>query len=354
MRIILIFLLLFTSSRSLAQVDPSSALLLRQNGTNNSSTEPSYNTGRFIVNPQPKKNEKPTSSETKVESVISKPTLVTEEKAAPLPAVVVESKAEAQATTINPAEDVPPAVESTNFEENNYQKLVELSLSPVLLSVDSSSKYWFYDYNGSGMGLLLGVNIWFSKNWGFNADYLASNAATVKAEHDSSRKIVVDHRMTDITIQYRSGSSALDKNASAVFGLGFTDYQILVPKEETERVGIKSKGLSINLDLRVPKNKSTWVYSWTFLPDIEVSEITTGIKVKGGKSLESYGIKFSIGNEIRVDEFNQIYWRLSHRYDKTIYDGTANQVDPRNGQTPTDVSFDRGISMFEFGYIWGD
>lgn len=235
------------------------------------------------------------------------------------------------------------------------QNIVNISVAPNLMYVDSSSDYWYRDYHSSGPGLSIGAEVWFTPFTGFDVDYTTSLAAELDADPNSARAVLVDHRFTDVGFLFRNFSSVQRKSMSFTLGLKYSEYQMIIPKNETDRARLKSSGIGMSLEVKRPKDASTvWVLGADLLPKLKVKEGGTEAEIESGLSVTSYGVKFTVGQEFRLNRQNQIYWNLSHRFDKSVYQGIASPADPISGTNPVGVTVDLGMTMFGVGYSWGD
>jgi hypothetical protein len=159
----------------------------------------------------------------------------------------------------------------------------------------------------------------------------------------------------NLGFQFRRYSSFSRKSPSVTWGLQYSEYQMIIPKVENHRAILKSTGVSVGVGASVPKTNSTaWTVGGDLYPKMKVSEGKTGIQIKSGNSPTSYGFRFTFGQMHTIDRSSQMFWRLSHRVDKTVYAGDSSPVDPIGGATLSGVSVTSGSSLFEVGYTWGD
>ncbi|MEQ1665556.1 MAG: hypothetical protein ABL927_09300, partial [Bdellovibrionales bacterium] len=127
------------------------------------------------------------------------------------------------------------------------------------------------------------------------------------------------------------------------------------PKSENTRWTEADRGIALTIAGKFPQvTGSDWVIFADMLPRIKIVEEKKSANVKSGTGYNSYGFKFGVGEDYILNRHNQIFWRISHRINKTIFSGSASDVDPTTGTTPSGVSMTQGVSLFEFGYRWGD
>lgn len=363
-----IFLLLLVSSaNSFAQVDPATSLLVRP--STNEEIKTNLDSSRYTV--------KPTAAPRVVKSENTSEAKKTE----PGPSALVPAQPEGLPQKEKDAASQPRASEEINknvtdavreiimggdedeivryreqlHEQDPRQNIVSLSVAPGFMYADASSDYWYRRYNSSGPSVSAGVDIWISPFAGLNVDYFTTLASSISADPTSDRQALVDHRMTSVGFLFRRFSSLSRKASSLLFGVDYADYQMIVPKAESHRAQINATGLAFSVLAKLPQTSARqWFFGAQLLPKIKIQEEKTALELKSGESSTAYGVRFQIGQEFIVDRQNQIFWRLSHRVDKTVYEGSANQSDPITGSTPSGVSVTSGMTLLEIGYTWGD
>ena len=130
---------------------------------------------------------------------------------------------------------------------------------------------------------------------------------------------------------------------------------MMVAQNEQNRIRLQEYGLDLSLRLAVPTGPShAWAVSSEIIPKMKVTEQPTTSSAQSGGGPTAYALKFSIGEDFNLDRNNRVFWRLSHRAEKSIYTGNATAVDPATGATPAGVSVTTGATLLELGYSWGD
>lgn len=324
-----LFVSLIFSFKIAAQVDPTSAGL---------------DSGRYTVRPTtsqpiPEKS-KSTKASTKVEVSPSVDTLK--------PSVSILKKDESNIEINTKHSD------ANNFEGSN-KKIFEISVAPGLMYVDSSSPYWFREYHSSGPGLGLKTVIWASAV-GFYLNYFTTLSADLTASPNTEKKILADHRFTDVGLSFQKTSNLSKMSPAVIFGIGYTEYQMIIPSGEQDRTRVKSAGLGLSLLAKLPQNTiRSNIFGIELMPSQNITEQKSALKVKSGSSPTAHSIKLFLGQEFTIDESsNQIFWRLSYRHEQAVYKGSANVDDPISGTKPEGVSVRSGVSLFEIGYTWGE
>lgn len=355
----------FISKKAIADIDPSSALLLKNSSTEGQSGV-NLDSGRYTIRP----SAAPTPQSTKVESPQSTPK--------PKPTATTNTNesvnTNTKSSTVAPkAEDTDPFPERMKefflggdmeeilryrgalHPEDPRHNFVEVSVAPGYLYMNSKSDYWYRKFHSAAPGLGVGAEFWLTPFFSLQSTYFTTFAADMTAQYDSNRKVNTDHRLFNAGIQFRKFFSMSRKSPNLVFGINYDETQLLVPKSEPQRPRLKTTGVALRLEATLPKTTTrAWVVGAEFLPKIKVTEIQTGLDLQSGKKPTSYGFKFSFGQDFNFNRNHKVFWRLSHRIDKTVYEGTATLNDPITGTAPSGVSVTQGTSLFQFGFTWGD
>jgi hypothetical protein len=292
------------------------------------------------------------------------PAPVTAPSPTPIPTPKIIKRPEIAPTpTPTPSPAPAPVAEPTKKAEatkplhidDPRQNLVRLTAAPGYHYVNSSSDYWFRDYYGSSPALSIGAEVWVTTYFGIVSKYLTTLGSEITATHDANKKISVDHQYFDLGFEWRSYGSPTKKSSALIFGLHYNEYQMRLPVSEPERIRIKSSGLLIDLGARIPaKNNSALIFGSEFLPNVNLKEEKTGVRVRSGTLDSSHAISFYFGKEYVLSREEQVYWKLWHRIDKTVYRGLANTPDPISGASPEGVSVTNSSTMLSVGVSWGD
>lgn len=356
-----IILIVLFSLEIFAQVDPSSALLLRS--TSDQVASPSLDSSRYTVRP-PAANKVPKPIVPSKSTVVEKPVdknisvqPVVEKSAEKSEAVSGDKKISEKMREIFLGGDEESILEYREqlHAEDSRQNVASISVAPGIFYFDSASSYWFRDYHSSGPGLSAGADIWITPFMGVNIDYFTTLSAELDVDPTSSKSVLVDHRNSAIGVQFRRYSNLSRRSPNFNVAINYADYQLIIPKEETNRNRISSAGVALSFLATIPKNTtSAWTFGTTLYPKLKVKEQKTAVEIKSGTDYSAYAIKFQFGQEFTLDRKNQIFWRLSHRMDKMIYSGEASPADPISSVAPEGVIVTTGASLFELGYTWGD
>lgn len=362
MKIIIIFASLLYVNSTFAQVDP----LLRSRGQ--APDKEDLDSSRYSVRPTATIVNTPPKVEPK--HVEAKPI-----ETKPVETKTVEAKVEDATAAPVPApapvkEGVGEKVQDiilggTQEEVDDYRKILhpfdtrlnlfELSIAPVYIYNNSGSSYWFHNYYTSGPGISLNAITWFSPFFGLQTSYLSSMSTGLRADPAGTKTLKVDHQWFDSGFRFRKFFGISRKSSQLTFGIDYADYQLKVPSDAAARVGVKTSGIKLSLEGVIPSsNTFSWTLGTYIVPRSKYAEKATALDLKSGNAADSNQIGASLGGRYTFDRFNQVYWKVSHSVEKTMFDGTANTTDPLTGTTPEGVNITNSVTIFSFGYIWGN
>lgn len=356
--------LLISPVGAVAQGDPSGSLLVRPSLTPSDDSEANLDNGRYVIKPSPTPTSQPKPAR----------------KVAPVAAAKTETPvATAPPTSTSPGPAAPSTVDNRNFSDavqdlllgganenlGHYKEklqtddqrlnILTFSVAPTYFYIDSESSYWFRRFSSGGPGVSSQADIWMTPFIGLDLTYFTTLAADVKADPSSNRTILADHSYTGVNFLFRKYFTLSKKSPSLTFGLGYNEYRMTVAQNEANRIRLLESGLDLSLRFAAPTSSThAWELGSEIIPKMTVSEQTTGTTAHSGTSPTSYALKFTLGEDFNLDRNNRVFWRLSHRIEKSVYSGSASVVDPSTGTTPSGVSVTTGVTMFELGYSWGD
>ncbi len=277
--------------------------------------------------------------------------------------VDAEVKSEAKAGVGEKVQDI--ILGGTQEEVDDYRKILhpydtrlnlfELSIAPTYIYNNSGSSYWFHNYYTSGPGISISAVTWFSPFFGLQTSYLSSMSTGLRADTTGSKNLKIDHQWFESGLRFRKFFGISRKSSQLTFGIDYADYQLKVPSDATQRVSSKTSGVKLSIETSIPSsNTVSWTLGMHLMPRAKYAEKSTALDLKSGTSSETNGIGASVGGRYTFDRFNQIYWKLTHSVEKTMFSGTANTTDPLTSVTPEGVSITNSFTIFSFGYIWGN
>ncbi len=399
-------MMLLASASAYAQLDSSSAVLLRSGSKSSSPSKQSLDSSRYKIRaPESRKDDDdlderpgtviPTPVPSKSVTVKSSATATTKDsksqttttlqvtnepppakEAVPAPVPTAEPTTVAPApvptpTTEAPAEEKrPPVTEQVRalilggsqeeIEEARNQihpqdpraNVVEISFAPAYFYNDSDSGYSFRDYASHGPGLGLGANLWFTPFFGLQSRFFTSASASVRS--GGTNMVPMDVQTFEAGFRFRKHFGFSRKAARMEWGIDYHDSVNKINSEATTVIGRKSSGLSLSLGAVVPTSVT---YAHTFQVDMRPrlthSESNTGVDVKSGSNSETNAISLSVGGEWTLDRRNQVFWKTQYSVERNLFKGEASIMDPHNDTTPDGVSVTNSLLLFYFGFKWG-
>lgn len=238
--------------------------------------------------------------------------------------------------------------------DDTRQNTIDFSFAPTLFYTDSSSSYWFRDFVSHGAGALVDLKFWSNPFFGLSISYATTLAADIKAEPNSTRKISAEHSLFDVGLRFRKFFNMTRKSPVITFGVDYDEQQMSISKKEDDRIGLKTSGAQLVFEAEIP---TTHVQSWVIGTQIGISpkveETKTAVRVKSGRSPATQSLQIYFGQDFTFSRHQTLFWRLNHRYDKSIYEGTASVNDPRTSAAPEGVGVTQGTTLFSLGFSWG-
>lgn len=362
----ILLLLMFSCSFSVvAQVNATSPLLLK---SGKASQEDEFNSDWFTV----KKEQKPISRKTQAVSTPTKAPAAVSAQSSTQDKKIVEKKVEEEKIhnespssneqvvdqlrniVLGGSEEDIHKIKERLHEQDPRKNMVFVNFAPTYLSNKSESSYWFRNHKSEGPGFYLGAYIWFTPFLGFQADYHTTLGLDVTANSTSDERLLADQQRITAGIRFRKLFGFSLKAPTLELGLDYYENNFLVPKDATQRIRVKSTGLQVGLKAVIPKSKSfAWLLESKLVPGLSVEEIATGIDVESGSNNTSNMLTFSLGGRFLLDRQQQVFWRLEHQIEKSLYEGSTSVNDPIEGSTLSGVNVTNTTSIFYLGYAWG-
>lgn len=347
-------LLLITAAS--AQLDPSSVLLLNRGNTNQG--ENAIDSGRYTVRPRDsnrRDDPRPVSGrrtnrgdESSDEGTDLPPVTIT----IPDPPQAVE-----QPTPVS--EEPKEAVEERPLppprEMSRRYNLVELSFAPGYLYSDSSSEYFYRNYTMSAPVLSVEAGVWMNPHFALNGSFMSTLSGHVNDSLEGDRNVPATHEWFTAGLRFREFFGRNVLASTVTLGIDYFDYKFRVPSDAQYREKLSSVGARISLEAEVPVTVTrSWLFGVAFSPKLQHREEATETDVRSGGGVDANAVSISIGGRMQFERKSGIFWKLSHSVEKDLYSGEASEEDPRTGKTPTGVSVTNSITIFTFGYTWGN
>lgn len=386
MRFCLTFLLIITRSLlSQAQVDVSSQLLLRPS---KSAPSQGMETGRYQVRGAPstemkielkrdKKSKLPTknipSHETVNDSTFEQNNRIVVAVTTTTTTTTTTMAVTTTTTTLAPSPPEEPTVveQVKELVSNNDQPLIEaykeqihpddtrlnqleIGILPGVIGDKSSSNYSFRSYNTFSPKISIDGKLWLTPFLGVYGNYMTSLGGDVSSDPGSNSHVLAQHEMTEFGFDLRRFFGMSRKSNSLQCGLFYSEYRFTVPGDDTHRVRLRSSGLGLRMFTRIPVAPGySWIFGGKLIPRVQHQEQTTGISLYSGGSGESSRVDLSLGGEFKMTRQSQIIWELTVSHEKNQFTGEASHTDPETGQKPKGVSVNNTLTIFSFGYRWG-
>jgi hypothetical protein len=376
--LIAITLICWTIVPAVAQVDLSNSVLLRTGSKSGPSVE-SLDSGRYKIR-EPKSRDAAVEMEeektgTSIPSPVSSKTTVKAKATAEATTTVVvvpSTPPEPSPVPLGPQPEPQKPSVTTQVKElilggteddiADYRNqihpqdpranAVEISMAPAYYYNDTSSSYSFHNYNSSGPGYDLRANLWLTPFFGLQSDLFTSLSSSVRS--GGSNAVAVEYQVWDSGLRFRKHFGYSRKSSSVVFGIDYTQSSSKIARAAIDLVGSESSGVALVMESTIP---SSVTYAHTFgiamRPHMHEKESATSISVTSGTKGQTNGVELSLGGQWTLDRRNQVFWKLRHNVERTLYEGSASQVDPQTGVTPNGVTLTNSTTMFYFGFRWG-
>lgn len=230
--------------------------------------------------------------------------------------------------------------------------VIDITLAPGYFYNDSKATYSYRDYSSNGPALGLGMNIWLTPFFGFQSRYFASVSGSVRA--NGTDMVPTDINYFEGGIRFRKHFGYSRKAAHLNWGIDYHDETNKISKEATTITGRKSTGFGLSLEAVIPSS-STYAHTLQIdvRPRMKHSELGTGVDVKSGSKPETNAIGAAAGGEWTLDRRNRIFWKGQYSVERNLFKGSASQADPSTGATPNGVSVTNSLMMFYLGFKWG-
>lgn len=376
--LILVFILV-CEPRVHAQVDPSSAILLRSGGS--APTKDELDTSRYSIRPDSPRSTEPTTPSASNTTTKVKVTTIEEEKREPSKSSSTEvKKVEVTSSNVDKSEEDEEVREEENKnlveglreiilggstdEVDSYlgqvkpsdprNNIVELTVAPFVFYDDSNSNYWYRDYHSYGPGLSLNAKLWLSPFFGISTTYKTSFNSEIPSSATQTDTEPVEHSWFGAELQFRNYFGISYRAPSLTFGLGFDEYQMKTKPDSTSRIGVKTSGLKLSVETMVPVSRGiAWTMGLELMPRATHQENRSQIEPKSGKHSETNVVGLSLGRKYTFDRSNVLFWKVQHHFEKNAFKDTATVVDPQDNQ-PSNVSVTHTKTFLTFGFTWGN
>ena len=390
----LLTIVFFIPIQTIAQVDPSTVLLLKK-GTN---SRDDLNSSRYLVKPKTEESKSvrpqaqsietrqpqdfkasgvPNNNTRISDANVTSKTVVENKKSdssAILPGSTGlsieknessvddqiqfddESLKAAEGLALKSYDITAPPYELRSFfhPQDKRRNLLEFSLGTGYFYQNSASIYWPRNYFVSGQSLSTDLKLWMTPFLGVRASYQTSLNGDLRATPEGSERVDADHSWFQAGIAYRKYFGIHKKAKSILFAVDYFEYQFDVATTAEERMGLTSRGMSLEFEVDIPvKQSQSWQLGITIQPDLSHNEIISDRNIKSGKSNSSNSLGLHYGRKITFNRKNEFYWRLSHRMETNRFSGNTRVEDPLRDEVLRGISVQNSTSQFSLGFTWG-
>lgn len=234
------------------------------------------------------------------------------------------------------------------------RNLIDFYAAPIFIYNDSSSPYWFRNYQTFSPGFTTAADIWFTPLLGLEASYRKSITGTVRNSPSSEQFVSASHEWITGGLRFRRFFGYGENIPMLMIGLDYREYNFRVPSDDPNRVRLKTTSPRVLIETMIP---STLRFSWKFnlevTPFARHQEIGTGFELQSGTENETFGYGLGVGGEYKLARTSRMFFKLSYFLERNAFSGTANRTDLVSGTTPSSVPVSNSFTIFEFGYIWG-
>lgn len=256
--------------------------------------------------------------------------------------------------TANP-EKVLGFYEENLDESDPRHNKIEINFAPTFVSNESLSSYSFRNYRSSFAAVNMGANVWLTPAIGVGGNFLFSLGADTSGDAVTGTRSPARQEFLDMALKFRKFFGFERTSKSLEFDVLYSDYKFNVNADDTYRAKLKSSGMGLKMNLRLPSSKEVaWSLGGSFFPKMQHSEGESGIDLRSGNSTENVRLGLHLGTEVILSRDSQIFYEMSAISDKNLFDGSASLADPANGLTPKNVSITNTFYMFSLGYRWGN
>ncbi len=231
--------------------------------------------------------------------------------------------------------------------------LAEIRLATGYFYNGSQSNYWFRDYYQSAPMLRLGATAWITPFFAVHSDVRLSMGSSLKNAVNGTTTTTSTNQWLELGFRFRRYHGFSEKSHHHTFGIDYVQYELKLPQDELNRVGLRSQGIrfSYQHSLRLSEFLGLGLGA-ELLPYLKHEEQATGINLSSGIKNESYAAGAWISTELHLSNSQVLNISANHRTERNVFTGSANRVDPAWGGTPNGVSVTNSFTTFELGFIW--
>ncbi|MDC0980307.1 hypothetical protein OAQ84_01085, partial [Bdellovibrionales bacterium] len=238
---------------------------------------------------------------------------------------------------------------------DSRRNILEIEVSPLYFHAESDSNFGFRDYRSFGPGLGLGATVWFSPFLGLTTDIKSSLSGDIAGNSSGRNRLAADHLWVDIGFIFRRFSSYRIESPIFKYGLGFRDHSLKIPSDSTERVNLNSSGLVFSVERQGEKREGRRrLWGVEIMPKANHFESYASVDIQSGSGNETNLVGLWVGEEYEFTRKQKVFWRLKQTFEKNLFGGSANTVDPETGSAPSGVIVNQSQTFLQLGISFGN
>lgn len=338
------------SSAAIAQIDPSSAMLL--NSSNRAPVrDGGLDSGRYTVKPRLEgshREDRPTTKHITLEGP-HETAVVEQVKVAPTPAPAqVVSEIDSVEET-DDVEIVKPA------KDDRRDTVLEISFAPGYLYNDSKSTFSPRNYFLNAPVMNVDATVWVAKSIGIKTSYTGSLNANITDSFNNTRNTSASDQWFAVGARSRSFFGEGPTAPTLQIGVDYREFEFKIPSDSQLRNKLSTSGVFVLVEGELPTSGlASWVFGADFGPRLNHKEISNATSFQTGTEPSTTSVGVHLGQRFRFDRTQSLFWKLSYSAERNLFSGSTSIADPVNGSPQSNVSVTNSFSMFRLGYTWSD
>jgi hypothetical protein len=229
---------------------------------------------------------------------------------------------------------------------------VEITVAPTYVYEGSSSNYSFRQFTFQSPAINANAKVWLTPFFGVQADYTSTFDAMVKSP-SAQQMVAINHQDIEIGLRFRKHFGLTRKSSSLTWGLDFIQITDSIPTDTADRVSTSTSGVSVSMQGDFPSSTGYSTFVGVELQPRLVHSENSDNNIHSGGRNETDAVGAWLGGDWLFDRQHQMFWKVHHRIEQNVFDGSASNLDPVSGVTPNGVSTTNSTTLFSIGYRWG-
>lgn len=249
-------------------------------------------------------------------------------------------------------EQVLEFYEKNLSSDDQRKNKFELSIAAGIFNESAKSDYSFRDHDLKANALSVKGQLWLTPALGGAASFFTTLPSDLK-EASSADTVSAQKEELEIAMQFRKFFLSANNPASLIFAISYVDDQLTVPSSSLTRAKLNHSGLGVSMSSRVPMTEHLAVNMGAKLyPSLNVKEASQQGISSGSFDTGSL-LALSLGSEYRFSRHDVIFWEVQYQNQKSLFNGSSEAVEPREGRALENVAVENQIYLFSLGYRWG-